>query len=182
VRARLPLSLLVVLLAACGGGSTVNDDVPRLERPRLAPVAFAPLPGGWHTAVAVVRRERGCPVSSEAIVTSWPPDRTNPRGPAGDMPHGGSMVSAHLLRARLDRDLRADYPPIRELPLRLPERTRTSLEGYDVPEYRVFGSGRHFILEVRAAIAEGRVRPGMLARAQAVVNRLRLPKWIARDC
>jgi hypothetical protein len=172
-----------VLLAACYGGCAGHDDAPPPDRPPPAPVAFEPLPGGWHRAVAGVRRERGCPVSSEAIVTSWPPDATNPRGPAGDMPHGGTMVSALLLRAHPDRELRADYPRIRELPLRLPARTRASLEGSDeVPEYRVFASGRRFILELRVAVAEGRVRPGMLARAQAVVNTLRLPHWIRTNC
>jgi hypothetical protein len=94
----------------------------------------------------IVQWERGCPVQSEAIVTSWRPDRANPYGPAGDMPQGGTMVSALLLRAHPDAD--------------------------------VFGSGRRFILEARVAIKERRPRPGMLARAQAVVDQLRLPRWI----
>jgi hypothetical protein len=122
-------------------------------------------------------------VQSWAIVTSWRFDRANRRGPAGDMPPGGTMVSALLLRARPDSDTRSDYPLIRRLPLRLPSETDDYLEGAEqVPEYRVFGSGRSFVLEVRVNI--NRTRPGrkMLARAQEVVDRLRFPGWIAQQC
>jgi hypothetical protein len=117
-------------------------------------------------------------VQAEAIVTSWRFDRSNPRGPAGDMPPGGIMVSALLLRARPDEDTRSDYPPIRRLPLRLPRQTDDFLEGApEVREYRVFGSGRRFVLEVRAAVNGPRPRRA-LRRAQAVVDNLRLPRCL----
>jgi hypothetical protein len=170
-----------MLLALVGCGGEVADRADSPEHPRLAPVVFRPLPQGWHRAGSHVSWERGCPVQSEEIVTSWGVDRGNPIGPAGDMPPGGIMVSALLLRAHPDADTRSDYPRIRRLPLRLPLTTTSILEGYEhVPEYRVFASGRRFVLEVRAAINRRRPGRGMLTRAQRVVDQLRLPSWITR--
>lgn len=119
--------------------------------------------------------------SLPVLVTSWDGDRANPHGPAGDLPPGGILVSALLIRARPDFQTRAGYPRIRKLPLRLPATTDSVLEGYDhVPEFRVFGSGRRYILEVRASINRPRPTRGMLRRAQAVVDRLRIPGWMER--
>ena len=171
------------MIALVGCSADAEEGTDRPPAGPAAGVAFEPLPGGWHLWTAAVRRERGCPVQSESIVTSWTPDRSNPGGPAGDMPHGGTMVSANVIRMHPDARVRADHPRLGRLPLALPKHASGRLEGYDdIPEYRIFRSGRRFVLEVRVAIAERHPRAGMLARAQKVVDRLRLPEWIRHTC
>lgn len=159
------------------------------KAPRAArPASFRSLPRGWRelrgATVAIGRRG----AVSETLATSWP-YRWSERGPAADLPPGGIIVSALLLRravggrasAALCRGVppQADYPRLRRFPLQIPAAPAGTLEGDEnVAEYRIFGAVRNdYHLEVRVDINEPLPHPGFRGRAQRVLNGLQLPNW-----
>jgi hypothetical protein len=141
-------------------------------------------PRGWHFAdrdFGILTR-RGADVGSNAF--SFKPYRY---GWALRIPPNGIAVTVLLIRRSSNPRANLcgktahfpDYPPIRRLPLRLPRTTTDRLEGAPrVVEYRVFGRlGESYNVDLRVDVNRLHPTHAMLRRAQAVVSRIRFPRW-----
>lgn len=186
-------------LSACGSGSANGNRERSGERGgpgreddtgALAPPAtFASLPPGWRQFDDGGARLTSRGGTSETFATSWRFERLSLHGPAGDLPPGGVVVTALLIRraagGRPSAGLcRGDgpypaYQRIRRRPLRLGNASIGELEGSErVAEYRLFRTVRdEYNVEIRVAINQASPGRAFLRTAQTVLGRLKLPHW-----
>ena len=153
----------------------------------VQPAKFTSVPGGWRVFdgdFGLLSR-RGADVESYALSWAYKP---NPLGWANRMSPNAIAVNVILIRraptnltANLCRETPhlAGFPPIRQLPLTLPEKTTASQEGEpNISEYRVFGRLDGFYnVDLRVDINRVHPTPAMLRLAQSVVSGLRFPRW-----
>jgi hypothetical protein len=140
---------------------------------------FGSLPPGWHQFDEEVQRRGRCHTVANTLAANWRADRAGSHGWAADMPRDAIAITVSLIGPpRRDDPLRAVYPPIGEVPLRLPPTTVSTLEGLPhVPEYRVYGRTPDYLVEVRAAINNPEPGSVLVEEARWVVRGLRLPDW-----
>jgi len=153
------------------------------------PASFRSLPAGWRQfddGGVLLNRRGGV---SETFATSWAFDRSARRGPAGDIPPGGVIVSVLLLRRaeggraapELCRGLapRPAYPRIRDSALRMPDAPVGTLEGDEaVAGYRIRGTVRNdYHVEIRIDVKDSDPDRELIQRAQDALKELRLPNW-----
>jgi len=139
---------------------------------------FESLPRGWHQFDEGVQRRGRCHTVANTLAANWRADRAGSHGWASEMPRDAIAITVGLFGPPRPKRAHAEYPPIGRVPLQLPTRTSSYLEGYPrLPEYRAFRSAPDYLVEVRADINNPRPGPALLREARAVVDSVRLPNW-----
>jgi hypothetical protein len=175
---RVCVCFLLAALLTAGCSSERPDSVVRTEA-EVRSAVFDSLPRGWHQFDEGVQRRGPCHTIAYTLAASWRADRAGAHGWAADMPRDAIAIVVGLFGPIREEDKRnSDYPPVGELPLELPRRTVSVLEGYpSVPEYRAFGRTRDYLVEVRAVVNDPAPSRALLEKARSVVRRVRLPDW-----
>ena len=181
------LVLALVAVVAFEGAAAANGRGPAARPIVVGPARFTYLPPRWrafdHDFGVLTRR--GADVNSYALSWAYKP---NPFGCANRMPPGAIAINVILIRrapGKMTANLCAHapsfraYPQIRRLPLRLPGRTADRQEGQPrVLEYRVFGRmDDSYNVDLRVDVNSVHPTVAMLRTAQAVVSRIRFPRW-----
>lgn len=172
---------LLALVALVGCSDPVVSSAPAPSPVDPKPASFESLPRGWHLYEEGIQRIGPCRVVANTLATSWRADRSATFGWASEMPHDAIAVNVILVGPPVLKRVRASYPPIARVPLRLPATTASRLEGFPrLPEYRAFGRAPDYLVEVRVDIRNRKPGRTLLRKARSVVGRLRLPDWPKR--
>jgi hypothetical protein len=183
----LVLVLVLVLVATVTGASVgARAGSAAAQRRVVHGATFPSLPAGWRAFdddFGLLGHD-GADVTTYALSWRYQP---NSLGWADSMPRGAVAISVQLSR-RLGRragvNLCARAPvwpgfPARHLPLRLPVRTRATLDGSpQIPEYRIEGRlGKAYNVDLRVDVNAPRPAPATLALARRLVAHLGFPAW-----